>query len=243
MDFITKIKNRYSVRSFDPDKKIPEEDYKKIIDVVNSAPTSSNWHSSSVVIIKDKELLEKISEFRPFTKHLKDAQFFMVFIADFNRMNLAQKAFPEYKYNNHSSEAYTVAVGDAFIQATMAQDAAVELGLSTCFIGGARVMVQFLIDILGIKGQAFPVVGLAIGYEKGKGTVKPKLNRVFEDKYDYERIKQDVSEYDKTLVEFFEKTSPDKKAWSYQEATVKSGSGYAFDTELIENIWDLKLQK
>ncbi|WP_430003247.1 nitroreductase family protein [Mycoplasmopsis bovis] len=48
MDFITKIKNRYSVRSFDADKKIPEQDYKKIIDVVNSAPTSSNWHSSKL---------------------------------------------------------------------------------------------------------------------------------------------------------------------------------------------------
>ncbi len=243
MDFITKIKNRYSVRSFDADKKIPEHDYKKIIDVVNSAPTSSNWHSSSVIIIKDRQLLEKISEFRPFTKHLKDAQFFMVFVADFNRMNLAQKAFPEYKYDNNSSEAYTVAVGDAYIQATMAQDIAVELGLSTCFIGGIRVMVQYLIDILGIKGQAFPVVGLAVGYEKDSGTVRPKMNRVFEDKYDYERIKKDVVEYDKTLVEFFEKTSPDKKAWSYQEATVKSASGYAFDTKLIESIWDLKLQK
>ncbi|MGN3889380.1 nitroreductase family protein [Mycoplasmopsis bovis] len=58
MDFITKIKNRYSVRSFDADKKIPEHDYKKIIDVVNSAPTSSNWHSSSVIIIKDRQLFK-----------------------------------------------------------------------------------------------------------------------------------------------------------------------------------------
>ncbi len=59
-------------------------------------------------------------------------------------------------------------------------------------------MVQYLIDILGIKGQAFPVVGLAVGYEKDSGTVRPKMNRVFEDKYDYERIKKDVVEYDKT---------------------------------------------
>lgn len=72
MDFIIKIKNRYLVRSFDLDKKIFEEDYKKIIDVVNFVFILLNWYLFSVVIIKDKELLEKILEFRFFIKYLKD---------------------------------------------------------------------------------------------------------------------------------------------------------------------------
>lgn len=72
VDFIIKIKNRYLVRSFDLDKKIFEEDYKKIIDVVNFVFILLNWYLFSVVIIKDKKLLEKILEFRFFIKYLKD---------------------------------------------------------------------------------------------------------------------------------------------------------------------------
>ncbi|WP_029608527.1 nitroreductase family protein [Mycoplasma simbae] len=243
MDFYTKIINRYSVREYDMTKPVSQEDYKKIIDVVESAPTSSNWHSSSVIVVKNREILEKLGATSKYTGSIKTCDMFLVFVADYNRMALAQQSAPELVYNNHSSEAYTVAVGDAFIQATMAQDMAAELGLGTCFLGLARTMQKELIELLNIKGQAFPVIGLTIGHIKEQGVVKPKLTRVFNDQYDINRLEQDIKDYELPLQQYFEKVAPGKKAWSYKEATIKSASSYRMDTELIEDIWGLKLQK
>ncbi|WP_235619439.1 nitroreductase family protein [Mycoplasmopsis californica] len=125
----------------------------------------------------------------------------------------------------------------------MAQDIAIELGLSTCFLGLTRTIVKELTEILEIKGQAFPVIGLTIGYAKNNGEIKPKMNRVFNDRYDFERLKSDIENYNHKLISHFSKINPDKKAWSYQEATMKSASSYKMDTDLIEDIWGLKLQK
>lgn len=69
------------------------------------------------------------------------------------------------------------------------------------------------------------------------------MNRVFENKYDFDRLNSDISEYDKSLIAHFEKINPDKKAWSYKEATIKSASSYRMDTKLIEDIWELELSK
>ncbi|WP_235888471.1 nitroreductase family protein [Mycoplasmopsis mucosicanis] len=179
MNFADKLKQRYTVREYDTTKKISSEDYKKIMDVINSAPTSSNWHSSSVIVVRDKKILEKLGQANKYTGSIKTCDMFLVFVADFNRMQIAHRDFSEYEYDKHSSEAYTVAVGDAFIQATMAQDVAQELGLSSCFLGLARTMEKDLIEALNIKGQAFPVIGLSIGYPLNKGEIKPKMNRIF----------------------------------------------------------------
>ncbi|MCT4469522.1 nitroreductase family protein [Mycoplasma sp. HS2188] len=243
MNFYQKIMDRYSVREFDTNNPITDDEYKKIIDAVNSAPTSSNWHSSSVIVVKDREILTELSKANKFTGALKTADILLVFLADFNRMNEAKKEFPEYEYNSNSTESYTVAVGDAFIQATMAQDMALSLGLDTLFLGLTRMMVEPLITNLNIQGQAFPVVSLAIGHKASEGKIKPKLNRVFENKYDIDRLKHDVAEYNDQILDYFKLIAPDKAAYSYTHATIKSASSYKMNTDIIEKIWDLKLIK
>ncbi|MBU4693416.1 nitroreductase family protein [Mycoplasma zalophidermidis] len=241
MSFYNKAIERYSVREYDTNKKITDEDYNKIINVIKSAPTSSNWHSSSVIVIRDREILNKLGETSKYTGAIKSCDMFLVFLADYNRMNIAKLKHPELQYNSHSSESYTVAVGDAFIQATMAQDIATDLGLGTCFIGLVRTIEKEIIDLLNIKGQAFPVVGLTIGHRLNDGHVKPKLNRVYENFYDYNNLNHEVEQYDTQLIKHLNEISPDKKAFSYTEATIKSASSYRMDTDLIEEIWNLEL--
>ncbi|QBF34365.1 nitroreductase [Mycoplasmopsis phocirhinis] len=241
MDFYQKIMNRYSVREFDVNKTVTEEEYKKIINVINSAPTSSNWHSSSVIVVKDRQILNELSKVNKFTGALKTANLLLVFLADFNRMIEAKNEFPDYEYNHNSSESYTVAVGDAFIQATMAQDIAVNLGLDTLFLGLTRMMVEPLIKHLNIQGQAFPVVSLAIGHKVNQTKIKPKLNRVFENKYDIDKLKNEIIKYNNEILKYFQSITPDKTGFSYTHATIKSASSYKMDTDLIEKIWNLKL--
>ncbi|QJR44347.1 nitroreductase family protein [Mycoplasma miroungirhinis] len=243
MTFSEKIKNRYSVRDFDPQKKLTPEQEQQILDAVSSAPTSSNWHSSSAIVIKDPKVLERLGQIHPRAKQIQTCSMLIVFLADYNRMNMALKEFPEYKYNNHDSETYTVAVGDAFIQATTAQAMAIDLGLGTCFLGLVRVAVQEIIEVLNIKGQAFPVIALAIGHKNTEGIVKPKLNRIYQEKYNIEQVTKEVAEYNITIKKFFETNAQTTTPLTYTEAMAKVGSSYKMNTKEIEDIWELELKK
>ncbi|WP_235619438.1 nitroreductase family protein [Mycoplasmopsis californica] len=95
MDFYTKIKNRYSVREYDTSKEISQDDYNKIIDVINSAPNSSNWHSSSVIVVRDKNLLERLGATSKYTGAIKTCSMFLIFLADYNRLNNAQDKYSQ----------------------------------------------------------------------------------------------------------------------------------------------------
>ncbi|MBN0919298.1 nitroreductase family protein [[Mycoplasma] gypis] len=235
------VLNRASVRQFS-DKEIPAELKQKLYDAIFYAPTSSNWFSSSAIIVTDKELLERIGNSNRFAKAVKTAKMFVVFVADFNRMNLAKKQFPDVEYNSHSSEGFLVAAGDCFIQATMLQDMAISNGLGTCFLGLVRTMVPELIKELNIEGQAYPVIGLAIGYPDEEIHTKPKLNRIFENRYDINLLDKEATQYSTKLENHFMKLAPDKKAYSYYEAMIRSASNYRMNTDLIEQIWELELK-
>ncbi|QSF13716.1 nitroreductase family protein [Mycoplasma sp. Mirounga ES2805-ORL] len=241
MDFYKSVLNRASVRNYDTSKPIRKEDYKKLIDAIKLAPTSSNWHSSSAIVIRDKKQLKQIASLSKYTGAIESCDMFVVFLADYNRMNFAMKEYPEFEYNNHSIESYTVGVGDAFIQATMLQDMAINLGYGTCFIGLVRAMTKELIGALNIKGQAFPVIGLTIGSKKEEPEVKPKLNRVFDGVYEIDKLEKDAKEYSDKIEKYYAKLNPDKPAWPYLKATIKSASSYQMQTEEVEKIWDIDL--
>ncbi|MGX9340344.1 nitroreductase family protein [Mycoplasma sp. 4044] len=241
MDLYQAILKRTNIRKF-KDKAIDDELKKKLVDAIKLAPNSSNWHSSSAIIITDKEQLKAIGQANKFARAVESCAMFVVFVADFNRMNLAQKHYPEIKYDLHTTEGFLVAAGDAYIQATMLQDVAISNGLGTCFLGLVRTMIPELRQLLNIKGQAFPVIGLALGYPDEEVSVKPKLNRVFEGKYDIDSLDIEAKRYSKELEDYFTKLAPDKKAYSYYEASILSASRYNMNTKEIEEIWDLKLQ-
>lgn len=243
MNFYQKILKRFSVREYDIEKPISDNDYQKIIDVIKIAPTSSNWHSSSVIAIRDRQILNKLAQTSKYAGVLKTCSVFFVFLADFNRMNLIKEKYPEYEYNSHSTESYTTAVGEAFIQATMTQDIAISLGLGTGFLGLVRSLQKEIIDILNIKGQAFPVVGLSIGYPLIDKNPQPKLNRVYENEYNIDILENEMNEYSKELKEYFAKLFPEKKPHIFEENVIKSAHYTKTNTKIIEDIWQLELDK
>ncbi|MCU4706532.1 nitroreductase family protein [Mycoplasma sp. CSL7503-lung] len=244
MDFHEKILSRQSIREYDLNHPVSEEEKEYIIDVIKNTPTSSNWHSSSAIVITDKTILNKIAELYPKGTHIRTASIFVIFLADFNRMNMVLKSNPDVKFNKNSTETYTIAVGDAFIQATSAQDQAIDLGLGTCFVGFVRHIAKEIIELLNIKGQAFPVIGLTIGNKLNNNTlVKPKINRVFMNNYDIERISSDIEEYNPKLVDYIKESFPNIDPLNYVDSSINSAKRHSVQTELIEEIWDLELTK
>lgn len=57
---IKKLLERTSVRSFIKDKKLDTETYNKLMDVINSSPTSTNGNAFTAIVIEDKKTLQEL---------------------------------------------------------------------------------------------------------------------------------------------------------------------------------------
>ncbi|UUD36981.1 putative NADPH-dependent oxidoreductase [Mycoplasmopsis californica] len=238
-NFYDAVLERRRVRVY-KNEPLTKDQENKIIEAINLAPSSSNWNVSSAVVVTDKKILKQLSDLAPFSTHLKTAPMLVVFLADNNRMNYAKAKHPKVAYNNHSSESYTTAIGDAFIQATMAQDMAISLGLGTCFLGLSRVLVEPINKLLNIKGQAFPVIMMSIGAPDENPKLTPKLNRVFNNKYDQTKLEKEVEAYAPVINEHVKSNGFN---FDYFEKSVTSAANYPMQTEVIEKIWKLELKK
>ena len=62
MEFLDLAKERYSCRSFDTERKIEQEKIDKILEAARVAPTGRNSQSQKILVLTDKERLEKLSE-------------------------------------------------------------------------------------------------------------------------------------------------------------------------------------
>ena len=61
MDFLTLAKERYSCRYFDKERPVEQEKIDKILEVARLAPTGRNSQSQKILVLTDKEQLEKLS--------------------------------------------------------------------------------------------------------------------------------------------------------------------------------------
>ncbi|VEU76720.1 nitroreductase family protein [Mycoplasmopsis columbina] len=231
MSFIEKNKLRNSVRNFNSEKELTEQQINNILEAVKNAPTSNNFFVSSAIVVKDKDLLEKISLTLK-QKQIYTSGFFIVFLADFNRLDYIlnnEKIHYEPTIND-----LLIATGDAFIQATSAQDAAIEEGLGTCFIGGVREYISELKDLLNIEGNAFPVIGLVIGnMVEQPVSSKPKLNRIYLNNYKKDVLANEIKEYDATLNEYWKVRNIDGDYSKYSTNYLKNSNE---KSKLVENI-------
>jgi nitroreductase len=60
-DLLELIKKRHSTRAaFDPDKKVAKNDLKKILESATWSPTAHNMQNFNILVIDNKDLLEKM---------------------------------------------------------------------------------------------------------------------------------------------------------------------------------------
>ena len=210
---LNKILNRRSERSY-KNEQLDQNTINNIKDVINSAPTSINGNTTSAIFITDPELKKEISDLNWGQKHIVDAPLMIMFCADLYRTNISlekndmsfNELSEEYKF-----EAYDAALGDSFIAATMVQSYILDENLGACYIGGVRQFVPTLQQRLNLPDNVIPVVGLLVGHIDKQEDVKPKINKVFEEKYDIEQLNNDVNDYDEVMKEYYAKRSNNNK--------------------------------
>jgi nitroreductase len=199
--------NHRSVRSYRPDA-LPEGALETIVAAAQSAATSSNLQTWSVVAVEDADRRAQCADLAGGQKHIADAPLFLLFLADLARLNYVAEAVAMPHGGNDTFEMFLVAAIDASLAAQNATLAAESLGLATVYIGGMRNKPEETAALLNLPPATAVVFGLSIGYAvEGKGgSIKPRLPQeavLHRETYDLARQDEAIARYNEAMAAFY----------------------------------------
>jgi nitroreductase len=160
---LTTLLTHRSVRAYRPDA-LPPQTLETLVAAAQSAATSSNLQTWSVVAVEDPARKQVLSELAGNQAHIRDCPLFLVWLADLARLtNLAaQRQLPAAGLDY--LEMFVMATIDASLAAQNAVTAAESLDLGTVYIGGIRNQPEQVVATLQLPPHLFAVFGLCVGY-------------------------------------------------------------------------------
>ena len=209
---IEEFLNRTSVKHFDK-KPMSQKDIETITKVINNSPTSTNAQQFSAIIFTKQEDKDWFSKNNWNQKHIADSAAFILFLADRTRAKYGAKHFTNESVAMH--EFYRGIV-DSTIAATYAHDALITLGYGVTFVGGVIAFAQEIEKRYDLSKDAQVVVALSIGKPTKINEFKPKMNKVFLDKYDSKATIEELKEYDSFMKVYYDKRGIHNDFISYQ---------------------------
>lgn len=165
-----------SVRGFLPDT-LPEGTLERLVAAAQSASTSSNLQTWSVIAVEDPARKARLSVLSADQGFIREAPLLLVWLADLSRIDrLASRMAREFEAIDHL-ELFMVALVDAAIAAQNAAAAAESLGLGICWIGAMRNHPEAVAAELALPPRCFAPFGLAVGLPDPArlGAIKPRL--------------------------------------------------------------------
>ena len=147
------FKKRRSVRGY-KDVLVEEEKLKEILAAAESAPSAGGLKAREILMVKDKETREALAGAALGQDFVAEASVVLIFCA-----------MPEHsarKYGQRGRELY--AVQDATIAASFAWLEAINLGLSSCWVGAFDE--EAVKQVLKLNESLRPIAILPIGYAK-----------------------------------------------------------------------------
>src|SRR3569833_3811073 len=126
-----------SIRSYRPDP-VPGHTVETLVAAAQSAASSSNLQTWSVVAVEDPARKQRLSEFAGNQKHIREAPLFLVWLADLSRAERLAEREGRPDDGIHFLETLFVAVIDAALAAQNAVVALEAQGLGAVYIGALR---------------------------------------------------------------------------------------------------------
>lgn len=163
-----------SVRGFTSEP-LAEGTVETLVAAAQSAATSSNMQTWSVVAVSDPATKALLGEVAHHQKHVAKAPLVLVFLADLSRAARLGKAEGVKLEGLDYLETFLVAALDAALAAQNAVVAAESLGLATVYLGAIRNDPVRVAEALKLPPGAMAVVGLCVGHGAGRWEVKPRL--------------------------------------------------------------------
>ncbi|MDE2364722.1 MAG: NADPH-dependent oxidoreductase [Hyphomicrobiales bacterium] len=165
-----------SVRAYKSDA-LPDGALERIVAAAQSAATSSNMQTWSVVAVADPERKARLAKIAGNQKHILQCPVLLVWIADHSRIRALGESAGAPVEGLDYFESFLVAAVDTALAAQNAVVAAESLGLGAVYIGALRNNPEAVAAELALPRGAAAMFGLCLGYADpaGASDVKPRL--------------------------------------------------------------------
>lgn len=166
---LKEIEQRRSVRKY-LSKELSKEQLDLLVLSGSKAPSAHNRQPWEFIVVTDKDLLLKITEFHKYAQMLKDAPAAIIVLGNKEVCN-----------NND----YIYCDCSAVTQNILLQAEHMQLGAVWCALAPDETRSNGVTNLFDLPSHIMPVSLIALGYEDGeKGIVpKPLDNKVFYNKY------------------------------------------------------------
>lgn len=207
-----------SVRAYRPDP-LPEGTLETLVAAAQSAATSSNLQTWSVVAVTDPARKARLAAVANGQRHIEQCPLFLVWIADLSRTARLAEAEGKALEGLAYLETFLVAALDAGLAAQNAVVAAESLGLSTVYIGALRNDVRAVAAELELPPGAVGVFGLCVGHADPAqpAEVKPRLPQpaiLHRERYDSRGEEAHRAAYDSALGAFSARNEMSAYRWT-----------------------------
>jgi len=155
------IFERRSIRKYE-DKPVTDDQVQKLLRAAMYAPSAGNEQPWHFIIIRDREVLNKIPEFHPHTLMLKEAPLAIIVCADISNV----------KYDG----LFWIQDISASVQNILLQ--AESMGLGTCWCGvyPREELVKGVSEIINLPQHIKPVSIVAVGHPGEHREVRERFN-------------------------------------------------------------------
>ena len=240
-----------SIRKY-KNQPLEEEKLQLILKAAQAAPTWCNGQQVSIIIIKDQARKDKMKDLCWGQKYIGECPVFLVFCADFYRVSLAFEKAGKTKeqFEKYIKNIDTVFVGchDVGISLQNAVVAAESMGLGTVDIGAIRVKSLEVTKELNLPKYVIPICGLCVGYPDDDPGIKPRLPVsavCFNEKYDTEKSKAGIEEYDETMKNYLSKRSSNSRDSNWTKSISGTYTSFSVeeDYELLKQQGFIEIEK
>ncbi len=167
---LKEIENRRSVRKF-LNKDLSQEQIDLLLLAGSKAPSAFNKQPWEFIVVTNKELLNKITEFHKYTQMLKQAPVAIIVLG-----NKEVTTVDEFIFADCSAVSQNI-----LIQATH-----MDLGSCWCAVGPNEERINGVKQLFNIPDNLVPVSIIALGYEDGS---RPSVEKSLENKVHYNKYK------------------------------------------------------
>ncbi|MET7242747.1 NADPH-dependent oxidoreductase [Methylobacterium sp. EM32] len=195
-----------TVRAFRP-APLPDGTLEALVAAAQSAPSSSNLQTWSVVAVEDPAAKRRLSEVARGQRHVVEAPLVLVWLADLSRLGALGRDRDAPTEGLDYLEMLMVGVVDAALAAQNATVALESLGLGSVYIGALRNDPEAVADLLGLPPNVLAVFGHCVGWPDPErpAAVKPRLPQevvLHRGRYDPALASGPIAAYDAAMVGF-----------------------------------------
>ena len=205
-DVLETLLSHRSVRAFTPGS-LPAGSLELALKAAQSAPSSSNLQTWSVVAVEDEGRKDRLATLAGNQHFIRQAPLFLVWLADLSRIqHLADERQLKLEGLDYL-ETLFLGIIDAALAAQNAVVALESLGLGAVYVGAIRNRPEAVAAELGLPPKAFAVFGMAVGHpDPAVPTgIKPRLpaaSVLHREQYSPAAHSESILRYDAILSDF-----------------------------------------